>query len=341
MTKRKLHGKTNSIFQNKKYWENFTEDQLINYSEQIFTHYRKQGFPYIGTDIEYRTKEFNKFITFNTDHLIVDKTIKSTMHGLSLAWSYMPHHFEVKCNNMKTAMDVFTDDTLFKKVILKRLKIGTYLTDSGMRKILKTFSGVQSVSNFRPTAASALYDRYLNKPGDVLDLSSGFGGRLLGALKSNKVISYTGIEPSTKTFKGLSELYRDFGANKKVHLHLCGSEEFKEKDKYDLCFTSPPYFDKEKYSNEDTQSFIKFPTKEEWYEGFLKATIDNCFRSMRNNGVFIFNIKNTKDLPDFVERTKEYATQVGFEFKDTLWLELASQTFMKGTNKEEVLIFYK
>jgi hypothetical protein len=66
----------------------------------------------------------------------------------------------------------------------------------------------------------------------VLDLSSGFGGRLLGALKSNKVISYTGIEPSTKTFKGLSELYRDFGANKKVHLHLCGSEEFKEKDKY-------------------------------------------------------------------------------------------------------------
>ena len=62
---------------------------------------------------------------------------------------------------------------------------------------------------------------------------------------------------------------------------------------------------------------------------------------MRNNGVFIFNIKNTKDLPDFVERTKEYATQVGFEFKDTLWLELASQTFMKGTNKEEVLIFYK
>jgi hypothetical protein len=32
-----------------------------------------------------------------------------------------------------------------------------------MRKIIKdVFSGVQSVSNFRPTAASAIYDRYLN-----------------------------------------------------------------------------------------------------------------------------------------------------------------------------------
>ena len=62
---------------------------------------------------------------------------------------------------------------------------------------------------------------------------------------------------------------------------------------------------------------------------------------MKDNGVFIFNIKNTKDLPDFVERTKEYALQSGFTFKDTIWLELASQTFMKSNNREDVLIFYK
>ena len=62
---------------------------------------------------------------------------------------------------------------------------------------------------------------------------------------------------------------------------------------------------------------------------------------MKDNGVFIFNIKNTKDLPDFVDRTKEYSLQSGFNFTDTLWLDLASQTFMKGKNREEVLIFYK
>ena len=133
---------------------------------------------------------------------------------------------------------------------------------------------------------------------------------------------------------------KQFG-NKDITLHKCGSEDFKDKNKFDLCFTSPPYFNKEKYSNEDTQSFIKFPTKEQWYDGFLKPTIKNCFNSMKDNGVFIFNIKNTKDLPDFVDRTKEYSLQSGFNFTDTLWLDLASQTFMKGKNREEVLIFYK
>lgn len=329
-----------SIFQNKKYWENFNDKELNKYSEKIFKHYRKNGFPFVESNSDYRTKEFNKLMNYNTENLIQDRLIKSTMHGLSLAWSYMPHHWEVECNNMKTPMNVFKDDTVFKKVISKRLKIGTYLTDSGIRKILKTFSGVQSVSNFRPTAASALYDKYLINKSDVLDLSSGFGGRLLGAIKSNKVNSYTGIEPSTKTFKGLSELKKQFG-NKDITLHKCGSEDFKDKNKFDLCFTSPPYFNKEKYSNEDTQSFIKFPTKEQWYDGFLKPTIKNCFNSMKDNGVFIFNIKNTKDLPDFVDRTKEYSLQSGFNFTDTLWLDLASQTFMKGKNREEVLIFYK
>ena len=329
-----------SIFQNKKYWENFNDKQLHDYSEKIFNHYRKNGFPFVESTSDYRKKEFNKLINYDTKNLIQDRLIKSTTHGLSLAWSYMDHHWDVECNNMKTPMSVFKDDTLFKKVILKRLKIGTYITDGGIRKILKTFSGVQSVSNFRPTAASAIYDKFLNVKGDVLDLSSGFGGRILGAIKSSKVNSYTGLEPSTKTFNGLTKIKKDFG-NKSITLNKIGSEDFKDKNKFDLCFTSPPYFNKEKYSLEDTQSYVKFPTKEQWYDGFLKATIKNCFNSMKDNGVFIFNIKNTKDLPDFVEITKEFALQSGFTFTDTLWLELASQTFMKGNNREEVLIFYK
>ena len=71
-------------------------------------------------------KEFKRFINFNTDQIIINNSIKSTIHGLSLAWSYMPHNFEIECNNMKRPIDVFKDDELFKKVIRKRLKIGTF-----------------------------------------------------------------------------------------------------------------------------------------------------------------------------------------------------------------------
>ena len=38
-----------------------------------------------------------------------------------------------------------------------------------------------------------------------------------------------------------------------------GSENFVEKNNFDLCFTSPPYFDLERYSGEATQSYLKYP----------------------------------------------------------------------------------
>ena len=42
------------------------------------------------------------------------------------------------------------------------------------------------------------------------------------------------------------------------------------KKSLDLCFTSPPYFDTEKYSDEDTQSYKKFPTEDGWVNGFFE-----------------------------------------------------------------------
>ena len=56
-----------------------------------------------------------------------------------------------------------------------------------------------------------------------------------------------------------------------------GSEEFKPRENtVDLCFTSPPYFDTEKYADEPTQSYIKYPSEKEWIDGFLTQTIQNC-----------------------------------------------------------------
>jgi hypothetical protein len=39
------------------------------------------------------------------------------------------------------------------------------------------------------------------------------------------------------------------------------------------------YFNLEHYSNEPTQSYIKFPSKEAWLNGFLGATLSNCQRA--------------------------------------------------------------
>src|ERR1700722_20988960 len=110
------------------------------------------------------------------------------MHGLALAWHYQPFAWTVRCGNRKTPIEVFTDDESFLKAIERRTKLGNAFSDGGLRKILRSFASTQSVSNFRPTAAAAIYHRLLpEKGGVVFDPCAGFGGRLCGALAWDRV----------------------------------------------------------------------------------------------------------------------------------------------------------
>lgn len=330
------------IFQNIKYWQNFDQERLDEYAMQIFCFYRENGFPFFDVNLAYRKKELEKLLKYDDSCVVNNNIIKQTMHGLALCWSYMPHSFSIKCKNFRTPMDIFNDDTLFFKAIKKRLKIGTFISHAGIRKILKSYVGVQTVSNFRPTAASAIYNLYSGE-GAVLDMSSGFGGRLLGAEKSKKVKEYIGLEPSTATYTGLIEMIKDLNI-KKVKIMKTGSEDYFKKGYFDLCFTSPPYFNLERYSDEPSQSYIKFNDVSSWYDGFFKATIQNSCLSLKDNGYLILNVKNTKELPDFENKTHLFCREFGLSYIKTLKLSLSQQSFGKGYNNfnfEPVIIYRK
>ena len=238
-----------------------------------------EEFPYYPTDLQWRRKEFSQFLHYQ-DTLWDGKKIKQTMHGLALCWSYMPHAFAVQCKNMNSPVQTFEGDK--EKIIKKMKQMGHKDTASGLRKTLRIMTGSQGVSNFRPTAAHAIYSRFLPEGGTTWDMSGGYGGRLLGAIKSQ--INYIATEPASDTVKGLNEIIVDFGYISNIfrkipHMEIVqkGSEDFlPDKESLDLCFTSPPYFNTEKYSDEETQSYIKFPTQDEWVEGFLRKTIQNC-----------------------------------------------------------------
>ena len=320
-----------NIFLNKKIWKTFNDEQLKIYKEMVFKHYRKYGFPYFPTNKTYRYKEYGKLKNYNFKKCIdyENKIIKQTMHGLGLAWSYMPHSWEVKCNDLKTPMEVFNDDELFKKVIDKRMLMGDNISDNGIRKMLKIFTGVQSVSNFRPTASASIYSLFTENGDTVWDMSSGYGGRLLGASLLN--INYIGTEPCKKTFNGLNEMIKDFDFNSIIY--NIGSEEFKpEKESLDFCFTSPPYFDLEKYSDEETQSYKKYPTFDLWLNKFIRKTFENCYYGLKKDKYMVINIANI-DI-------KEIAEDVGFKLVDEWKLALSSIN-KTGFKYEPIYIFKK
>ena len=331
---------TSAIFNPRTYWESLPS--LDEYVERIFCHYRAVGFPFYETDKKTRDAEFGRLMTYEIGGVLRDGVIGQTMHGLALAWSYMPHSWDVRCNGKKTPMEVFCDDVIFRRVIRKRLSMGDNVSDAGIRKMLRMYSGVQAVSNFRPTAAAALYREYCPYGGRVLDMSMGYGGRLLGAIRAG--VDYVGYDPCVETFWGLEAIYGDYGDGIRANLYMDGSENMDIGESVDFAFTSPPYFDTERYSDEGTQSWVKYPTRADWLEGFMRRTILRTHRALRPHGRMALNVANVPSFRELETEVVRVATECGFELERTLKLALSNSNFRNKGLKfkyEPVFVFRK
>jgi len=313
--------------------------------EIIFQYHRKRGFPHYNIPKHKRLDVLSGLRKFDEQTLLKDGKIDQTMHGLSLAWTYFPHWVEVECgNNKMKPIEYWEDDSKLKEIIRKtwdwQIKHGNgSFTLNRLRQNFKIYGGNQSVSNFRPSAAKYIYNTYGNG-GVVWDMSCGWGGRLIGFLSSN-CKRYIGTEPSTKTFNGLERLNAELNDGKEVQLHQLGSEIFKpDENSLDLCFTSPPYFDTEKYSDEETQSYKKYPSESEWTNGFLKDTVSNCFVGLKPGGKMLLNIANTPKYKTIESETIRVSTEVGFKHIDTIYLILSSVSG-KGEKLEPIFVFQK
>ncbi len=335
--------------------KSITNEVLIDKrTYRIVKYWQKQGFPYYRSDKKFRQGQFDKFMKIN-DKSNLDfnnRGFKFHNGGLSLAWSYHPHAFKVRCNNLKSPYDVFNDDVVFSNGIRKLLKGSFFKKTSfevlmsqsdkvkgNIRTILRRVTGSQMVSNFRPVTASMIYKLFCDENDTVWDMSCGWGGRLLGSVKSK--INYIGTDPNTTTMKGLKEFVKTFGNKSNTYeLLTIGSEEYKpKKNSLDFAFTSPPYFDTEKYSNEKTQSYLKYSNINTWKEKFLRKTIDNVYLGLKDNKFMVLNVADVRNYQSFEKDTVDIAESVGFKLVDTFDYILSSQ--QSDSKSEPIFIFKK
>ena len=319
----------------------------------IMEYWQKKGIPHYPTDKKFRQDKFDVFMK-SDDKLSLDfnnRGFKFNGSGLSLAWSYHPHAWKVECKGKLSPYQVLYNDEVFSKGIRKVLT-GTFFTKKpfedlksdkekgSIRGVLRRVTNAQMVSNFRPITASAIYKLFCDEGDTVWDMSSGWGGRLLGSIKAK--VNYIGTDPNTKTMKGLKEMVRTFGNKAQSYdLLTMGSEDYKPKKKsIDFAFTSPPYFDTEKYSNEKTQSFLKFDNINTWKEKFLLKTIENAYHGLKDNKFMALNVANvSKHYEAFEEDTIALAESVGFKLVDTFDYVLSSQ--QSDSKFEPIFIFKK
>jgi tRNA1(Val) A37 N6-methylase TrmN6 len=196
--------------------------------------------------------------------------------------------------------------------------------------------------------AKAVYDYF--KPKDVLDMSAGYGGRLMGFLASNCNGHYTGIDPSIKSCHGNREIALTFGLQDRVKIICDAFEDNWEKleglPKVDLAFTSTPYFAKEIYEKQnEKQSRERYPDYKDWLRGFLKPMMKKTRAALELKGIMALNIADIKiknKTYPLQKDTVRIAEHVGFTLVEEL--KMAFFGFGRGLEKqktEPIFIFEK
>ena len=313
----------------------------------------------------HQEKYFKQYVTINADEIkyAYDKGL-ITDEMLTNIW----------CPTLKKKLSVedLSDNVMTKGGKLKKnvFMIRYYqLTTRLFPKAFQIFRlslNSQPAVNFPPLTARLLYEKYTDhieqdEPLNIYDPSSGWGGRILGAMSSKKQIHYIGTDPNTDNFiddLGISryEYVADFFNNEALetnpfweekkntyHYFQIGSEhvgdhpDFQQyKGKLDMVFTSPPYFDREQYSDDEEQSFKSYPMYSDWRDNFLKPTLTNAYESLRSDRYLLWNIADIKigksvfhpleqDSIDIIE-------SLGGEYKGKLKMLMASMIGVDQSN---------
>ncbi len=216
-----------------------------------------------------------------------------------LSLLFNPHRLDIKTGSNKESVYSITKKESFAKsiarttVFLKKREKSNFF----YRALEIGTDGVGLANEFPPHIARELSIKHcLDSTSRVLDPCAGWGGRMIGF--STVVNNYECYEPSTKTYEGLkklNEFIKQFRPEFNATIHCLPFEDSIIIDNsFDFALTSPPYFDTEKYTNEKTNSFIRYSTFDSWVQYFYLPLISKTMATLKFQKYFILNIGDRK-----------------------------------------------
>ena len=248
---------------------------------------------------------------------------------------------EPKGRGSNSLKDRFYDDAKLRRAIriCFEFRDGNNLVyPTAIRRALELVTR-ENIQNFKAQNARAIVEYCCPVLwGRVYDYSCGYGGRLLGVTSSNLQLDYVGVDPNTETVENLNLLnnFIELAGGRPGEIHQSVSEEFVPEN-IDCAFSSPPYFNLEKYSDEPTQCMNQFDSIDEWFEGYVTPTMRNIHKGLNSDGVFATNIadyKTPKEEFKVVDRWIETAEKLGFKHTETVKMMLNTRPGV-GNGKQD------
>jgi hypothetical protein len=224
--------------------------------------------------------------------------------------------------------------TLFKALF--SLKV-TEINPTILRNLISLRKYI--AAQFRPSAAKYIYDYFQAET--VLDFSMGWGDRILGAHASEYVKKYVGFDPNLNLLPAYAMQIKHYNSIGKpmefsIYPHCAEDPALVTQDKFDLVFTSPPYFDKEKYDQSPNQSYIKYKGFDSWMQDFLFKAIELRTENLKSGGHLVINISDIytrKKLFQICDGMNDYIASTGrFEYKGAIGLRMPKRPMSKSSS---------
>lgn len=289
-----------------------------------------------------------------TEALATLRSASGTLSSTSrLGCDFLRAAFPSYWNTDGGPVRAFADDKTLRGVLRYRLGINnskdyTYTLSSGeevttretfdinLKNVRRGFVVQRKApSFFKPAVAQSIYRRWVRADEPVVwDCSGGFGGRLLGFAAAFPRGVYYACEPAAQTHHDLSAL----GVALVEEGHLLHAEVLKQGSEtvsfapasLDFVFTSPPYFDLERYFDEPGQCWRDYPTEALWAKRYVLPTLRAAFEGLKPGCFAVFNVDDLRRAI-FVSAAEE----VGFAFVEEQRLSVGADHFARKRGKEE------
>lgn len=274
----------------------------------------------------------------------VDGTLTRMMSGnLSSDFFHQARRWQVASSKEFSPIEAWGGSRTMPRLMRTAIKAAMSTNAPIDRRLLRysLARAFRVVSQFRPSAAKAIYDCF--GPESVLDCSAGWGDRLSGFMASS-ALRYVGVDPNIPLHIAYARQAERYGKGKQIETIRLPIEDLDPKqwrDQFDLSFTSPPYFGVERYSNDSTQSWVRYPTYQKWVDGFLIPFIRFQVGAIRSGGHVIVNIADVFCGEDrsLVKETLEATASAGLQHVTTWQYQMAA--LGGGIKCEPVLVLRK
>lgn len=281
-------------------------------------------------------KDWNALIKWNAR---VDTMASTQRVGMKLCEHFFPNFFDIENKDGNSFKSLWKADKLEKVLRWNRKSHSTPYLSELRRGIYFNYKLAKSTM-YRPQMAKMVVTNLGAKR--VLDPCAGWGGRMLGVVAAGA--EYVAFEPNTETYEGLLKLIKLLGIEDKVRIIKDSALEMDKYDigEFDLILTSPPYFDLEVYSHEDTQSIKGCDTYSMWVNNFLKPLIELSISHMKQNGWSCWNVHNVgkmKMIDDVKVIHEGYNNQKVFSVTSSK--RQTNQTVSKKKNADITICYSK